>query len=43
MKITLEHGSGGKATSDLIEKIFKKHFNNEVLNLMEDSAVVNSS
>lgn len=43
MKITLEHGSGGKATSDLIEKIFKKHFDNKVLNLMEDSAVVDSS
>ena len=41
MKITLAHGSGGKSTSDLIDKIFAKHFSNPVLNMMEDSAVVN--
>ncbi len=40
MKITLAHGSGGKSTSDLIERIFAKHFSNPVLNMMEDSAVV---
>ncbi len=40
MIITKEHGSGGMATSDLISEIFAKHFNNEVLNRMEDSAVV---
>lgn len=40
MKITLSHGSGGKATNDLINSIFAKHFNNPVLNMMEDSAVV---
>lgn len=40
MKITLAHGSGGKSTSDLIEGIFAKHFSNPVLNMMEDSAVV---
>lgn len=40
MKITLAHGSGGKSTSELIEKIFAKHFSNPVLNQMEDSAVV---
>ncbi|MGN0535068.1 MAG: hydrogenase expression/formation protein HypE [Eubacterium sp.] len=40
MKITLAHGSGGKSTSDLIEKIFAGHFSNPVLNMMEDSAVV---
>ena len=40
MKINMEHGSGGKATSDLISNIFAKHFNNEILNRMEDAAVV---
>lgn len=43
MKITLAHGSGGKSTSDLIDKIFAKHFSNPVLNMMEDSAVVEGS
>lgn len=40
MKITLSHGSGGKATSELIDAIFAKSFNNPILNMMEDSAVV---
>lgn len=40
MKITLSHGSGGKSTSELIDKIFAKHFSNPILNMMEDSAVV---
>ena len=40
MKITLAHGSGGKETSELIQSIFAKHFNNPVLDKMEDSAVV---
>jgi hydrogenase expression/formation protein HypE len=40
MKITMAHGSGGKATSELISTIFAKHFNNPVLSRMEDSAVV---
>ncbi len=43
MKITLAHGSGGKSTSELIEKIFAKHFSNPILNMMEDSAVVGGS
>lgn len=43
MKITLAHGSGGKATSDLISSVFAKHFSNPILNMMEDSAVVNAS
>lgn len=43
MKITLAHGSGGKATSDLIFSVFAKHFSNPILNMMEDSAVVNAS
>ena len=40
MKITLSHGSGGKSTTELINKIFAKHFSNPVLDRMEDSAVV---
>lgn len=40
MKITLSHGNGGKATSELIDQIFARHFSNPILNMMEDSAVV---
>ena len=40
MKITMAHGSGGASTSELIENIFAKHFKNEYLDRMEDSAVV---
>ena len=40
MKITLSHGSGGKKTTELINKIFARHFKNPVLDRMEDSAVV---
>lgn len=43
MKITLSHGSGGKATSELIDKIFAKAFSNPILNMMEDSAVVDGA
>ena len=39
-KITMAHGSGGLSTGRLIENIFAKHFNNEILSRMEDSAVV---
>lgn len=40
MKITMAHGSGGKATSDLIQEIFARQFDNPVLNAMEDSGIV---
>lgn len=40
MKITMAHGSGGKATSELIHDIFSKNFHNPILSRMEDSAVV---
>lgn len=43
MKITMAHGSGGRATSRLISDIFARNFNNEVLSRMEDSAVVPGS
>ncbi len=39
-KITMIHGSGGRATDELIAQIFAKEFNNDTLNQMEDSAVV---
>jgi len=40
MKITMEHGSGGRATGELIKEIFEKSFDSDVLSEMEDSAVV---
>ena len=40
MKITMAHGSGGKATGELIEKILAGKFSNEILDAMEDCAVV---
>lgn len=43
MKITMSHGSGGRSTSELISKIFARHFANPILMRMEDAAVVPSS
>lgn len=40
MKITMAHGSGGESTSKLIHDVFSKHFHNEILEKLEDSAVV---
>ena len=40
MKITMAHGSGGESTSKLISEVFSKHFKNEYLDKLEDSAVV---
>ena len=40
MKITMAHGSGGESTSRLISDVFSKHFSNEYLSKLEDSAVV---
>lgn len=40
MKIELKHGAGGEATSKLIEECFAKAFGNEILNKMEDGAVL---
>ncbi len=39
-KITLSHGSGGKASQRLIREFFKKYFSNPILNKLEDSAVL---
>ena len=43
MKITMAHGSGGESTSKLIKEVFAKHFHNEILDKLEDSAVVEGS
>lgn len=40
--ITLSHGSGGKGTHQLIEKIFYKYFNNEILMQQGDSSIINN-
>jgi len=39
MKIDMSYGSGGKQTSNLINDIFLKHFDNKILNKLEDAAV----
>lgn len=40
MRINMAHGSGGKASSELMKDIFGKYFSNEILNKMEDAAVL---
>lgn len=39
-KITLSHGSGGKATHNLIEGVFAPAFSNPMLDPMDDSALL---
>jgi len=39
-KILLNHGSGGKITHELIEKLFIKNFSNERLNARSDAAIL---
>ncbi len=39
-EITLGHGGGGKLTADLIQRLFLPAFGNDVLNALEDQAVV---
>lgn len=41
--ITLNHGSGGGMSRELIDSLFKKYFNNPVLNEMNDAAVLELS
>ncbi|QBD82537.1 hydrogenase expression/formation protein HypE [Ktedonosporobacter rubrisoli] len=38
-KITLSHGSGGKATHNLIEGVFAPAFSNPLLDTMDDAAI----
>lgn len=40
LKINMSHGSGGNASQDLMKNIFAKHFSNEILDKMEDAAVL---
>ncbi|MEG0830282.1 MAG: hydrogenase expression/formation protein HypE [Anaerovoracaceae bacterium] len=40
MKITMAHGSGGKASAELMSSIFGKYFKNDILDKMEDGAVL---
>lgn len=42
-KIIMEHGSGGRATGELIGSIFEQAFSNDVLSQMEDAAVIPGS
>ncbi len=39
-KITMAHGSGGRSSAQLMESIFGKYFKNDVLDKMEDAAVL---
>ena len=43
MKITMAHGSGGKSSAELMKAVFGKHFKNEILDKMEDAAVLEVS
>lgn len=40
MKIELKHGAGGEESSKLIKECFAQHFANDILNKMEDGAVL---
>ncbi|HOK51859.1 MAG TPA: hydrogenase expression/formation protein HypE [Bacteroidales bacterium] len=40
MEITLNHGSGGRISHQLISGLFLKYFNNEILSQLTDSAVL---
>ena len=39
-QITLSHGSGGEETHELIENLFYKYFNNDILLQQNDSSVI---
>lgn len=43
MIITMAHGSGGKSSNELIEKLFKEKFKNPNLDKLEDAAVLDIS
>jgi len=42
-KVDMAHGSGGRAMAQLIEEIFLKHLDNELLNQGNDQAMFNTS
>ncbi len=39
-RITLDHGSGGEASRELVETVFLNRFKNRILERMDDSAVI---
>ena len=43
MKITLSYGGGGEETNKLINELFYKYFENDILVSAEDAAVVNTN
>ena len=43
MKITMAHGSGGKTSAELMSGVFGKYFHNDILDKMEDAAVLDIS
>lgn len=40
MKITMAHGSGGRTGAELMQKVFGRYFANDILDRMEDAAVL---
>jgi hydrogenase expression/formation protein HypE len=40
-QITLDHGSGGEASRELVETVFLQRLHNDFLNRMDDSAIIN--
>ncbi len=40
--ISMVHGSGGSATGELIDKVFAAEFSNDILDAMEDAAIVSA-
>ncbi len=40
-QITLDHGSGGEASRELVETVFLRRLHNDFLNPMDDSAIIN--
>lgn len=40
MKITMAHGSGGNASRELMGNIFGKYFKNDILDKLEDAAIL---
>ncbi len=40
-KVDLSHGSGGRGMAQLIDALFVKHFNNDLLNQGNDQAIFN--
>lgn len=39
-RVTMSHGSGGKATATLVDALFLEHFRNPTLELLEDQAML---